>query len=1154
MDEDEKALVAPSKPSFLASLTAQEITFYADNARRIQLWYAVFHPRFNVREDRGILFRAIYNSGTNADRTCARVLQQWYRVYLVSHRHRHGSRRGSMTVSAKMGRATSSVKTMRLDSHDEVDHHQPDDGSGEIEYMPLVMEAVKEAVSSVIHEWKAANEDEFFAIRDNIQDKDEDEMLKEIRYLSSLRMRVALEPQLPRRASMASTGDVAEREGSNSSNELSADSSLRPGDTLLHFLVQTVPNLTVAVLQEFFRDGLHVHEKGHNERTLLHAAAHGGHVKTVQMLLDEGIDVLATDGYGCTALHDAAGAGTLDVVQYLIDECAVGVNLPNKSGRTPLHYAAEANQVNVLAYLVKKGAHVDAVNRNLRTPLHMAAAKGHVDAVKFLLDEGAEIKATVTGDNMLHDVAKHNHIELMEMFARHPGYERFSIATNHRRRTPMHEAAAASALDVYELLNGNPWGGKHAGLMKDETGCYPLNLLLESEAISLERGLNLTKYIPQNTTSGDHEPLWSDDMFASVVRETPEYAWAYLDAFKTQVSWSCGRSEWSFPRLADIYGHPHAVEKSALASIVDAYNKGDKEKQAYCIRCLSHIVLTRVIHLKWKSFGRMSYFVELFGSVFLVFTTTVCVSLTNVQIEFTKPRYCLLTFAWTTLFVFTIEAIYASVHYSTLKRQIQNSSFLNPPVAITPPSPQTRTKSGRHILTHTMSFRSRVSNFFVPDRLLHRGAANILSTFVRGNSTFLQVTPRGGNAMDSARSNNGKAKRIVLKDKAVVFFLGLIFTSVAISIAAFVTLCVLAVLDDSTASAADKFYKFNLVVRWLLSLIVLGVEGLEFHGSNRRYLRSPWKLLKVAVFLVIILVETPLDLGWVQLHNIQDADAQAILYAITSLALWVNFLQVLRVNESTGPMITMVINMVPDVINFLMMYMVFQMGLTCAYFALLKGQKGFETFGTSFVTTYIILFGQLNVDVVLGQEAPRSIFLSTCVMFQFLIVAIVLVNALIAVLAMTAETVLERVKEQVVFNHAELILRAEITLPQWLRNRLRNQTRGKKAKVSHMTAFAKTIFVRDDDAEVDETMEESVRKIDKSVDKCLDSIRDLTDQMADLQAKLYARLEEESEKTRATLDSIALLLQTTHYGAGVADGSLHRQNSVHRSAIVSTTK
>jgi ankyrin repeat protein len=78
----------------------------------------------------------------------------------------------------------------------------------------------------------------------------------------------------------------------------------------------------LAALLDKHPEKLHVRTKPH-EQTLLHLAAFGGHLASVDLLLRRGLDVNAHDdaikGDNTYAMHWAAAAGHLDVVRRLAD-------------------------------------------------------------------------------------------------------------------------------------------------------------------------------------------------------------------------------------------------------------------------------------------------------------------------------------------------------------------------------------------------------------------------------------------------------------------------------------------------------------------------------------------------------------------------------------------------------------------------------------------------------------------------------------------------------------------------------------------------------------------------------------------------------------------------------------------------------------------
>ncbi|XP_068750560.1 uncharacterized protein [Montipora capricornis] len=82
--------------------------------------------------------------------------------------------------------------------------------------------------------------------------------------------------------------------------------------------------------------------------TMLHAAAHGGHLEVVSFLLDNGAFISTVDGVHLTALQIAAEQGHLGVVKALHEAGAV-------PDQTALHHAAANNRLEVVRYLLQMG-------------------------------------------------------------------------------------------------------------------------------------------------------------------------------------------------------------------------------------------------------------------------------------------------------------------------------------------------------------------------------------------------------------------------------------------------------------------------------------------------------------------------------------------------------------------------------------------------------------------------------------------------------------------------------------------------------------------------------------------------------------------------------------------------------------------------------
>ncbi|XP_052794111.1 integrin-linked protein kinase-like isoform X1 [Mya arenaria] len=105
--------------------------------------------------------------------------------------------------------------------------------------------------------------------------------------------------------------------------------------------------------------------------SLLHWAAREGGTNIVDMLIQRGARINATNMGDDTALHLAASHGHRDIVLMLMHNKA-NINAINEHGNTPLHYACFWNQDLVAEDLVNNGALVAMANKFDETPLDKA--------------------------------------------------------------------------------------------------------------------------------------------------------------------------------------------------------------------------------------------------------------------------------------------------------------------------------------------------------------------------------------------------------------------------------------------------------------------------------------------------------------------------------------------------------------------------------------------------------------------------------------------------------------------------------------------------------------------------------------------------------------------------------------------------------------
>jgi ankyrin repeat protein len=196
-----------------------------------------------------------------------------------------------------------------------------------------------------------------------------------------------------------------------------------------------------AAVQSLFSKSCNLNAKNDQGWTALMLAAAKGHFETVEILLNNGVDINAkSDKSGCTALMLAAWFGHTAIVEALLNNGA-RVNIKSDSGKTALMAAAfqeDTKTVKLLQCVVKnnselldavrnyniysvhallnKGTTVNADDKDGQTALMFAARKGYMDIVQILLDNGVDVKAkSQYGATALMWAELNHHDEIVEL-------------------------------------------------------------------------------------------------------------------------------------------------------------------------------------------------------------------------------------------------------------------------------------------------------------------------------------------------------------------------------------------------------------------------------------------------------------------------------------------------------------------------------------------------------------------------------------------------------------------------------------------------------------------------------------------------------------------------------------------------------------------
>ena len=123
---------------------------------------------------------------------------------------------------------------------------------------------------------------------------------------------------------------------------------------------------------------------------LLLWAARNGQLRTVELLVEIGVDLEVIDDDGFTSLHLSALKSHHLVVRALLNSNASTDPHDKFRDETPLHYAAECGNGKIIESLLSAGASPNTRSRFLgKTPLHRAVNADNRRAIELLLAGGS---------------------------------------------------------------------------------------------------------------------------------------------------------------------------------------------------------------------------------------------------------------------------------------------------------------------------------------------------------------------------------------------------------------------------------------------------------------------------------------------------------------------------------------------------------------------------------------------------------------------------------------------------------------------------------------------------------------------------------------------------------------------------------------------
>ncbi|KAM9859110.1 serine/threonine-protein phosphatase 6 regulatory ankyrin repeat subunit C [Aulostomus maculatus] len=269
----------------------------------------------------------------------------------------------------------------------------------------------------------------------------------------------------------------------------------------------------VDCLNLLISSGAELDVKDNLGRSPLHYAAAYGNSQCTITLLRAGSEVNEADLMGCSPLHYAAashtfcgGEGSSEpeyseekeheaslCLDYLLDNGA-NPTLKNSKGYSAVHYAAAYGNKQHLELLLEISFNcLEEVESNIPvSPLHLAAFYGHCDALHLLCETLVSLDVRdIEGQTALHLAAQKGFASCVEVLLKHQAS--YTLREHKHKWTALHVAAAEGQMDCLLLLVNreqstdiidSPDTQGQTALMLAAVGCHTdcVHILLEKGA------------------------------------------------------------------------------------------------------------------------------------------------------------------------------------------------------------------------------------------------------------------------------------------------------------------------------------------------------------------------------------------------------------------------------------------------------------------------------------------------------------------------------------------------------------------------------------------------------------------------------------------------------------------------------------------------
>ncbi|OQR80565.1 ATP-binding Cassette (ABC) Superfamily, partial [Thraustotheca clavata] len=787
------------------------------------------------------------------------------------------------------------------------------------------------------------------------------------------------------------------------------------------------------------------------EQHPFHYYAKVGHLKPLLQLLHHNTDIDERDALGKTALMYAASNNQVDIVNYLLEQQA-GVDICDNNGvdalsvavgdcrqlleREVLYRLVKSGDINTFRDILAENPNMDIEQRNSKgtTLLMVAAQYGQADILKLLLDQNADLDAEETdGSTAFFYATDGGHKVCRAYLDKERSFrERFPLLY-HARCGNVAEATKVLDTDCDpDERDDDGWTALMYAASLGHTAM--IQLLLDRDAqiggtdkggktafmVARDKAVFVKLILEKNAT----ELRFNELMFKGAIECDPKLGKEILNAFVIE----SGRYSLEFRDLDRIYGR-ESIQQSALYSILNL-EADDEAEEAVKQHCLQHVLMRRVLQLKWEFFAQRMYIEQFLMYVLLLASCVLsgCLyQLDDAQTATPPP-----------VFTDISNVIWRRNKTSSSNTTIRELlTFASSPSGNSTTSNQTTTDNNTFdpngfrigIALWSVLCVYVIVGYFIAHYGLKPKRLWTLARWCRDGTwsrmfKFICCGEYIGLNWNEHIPDFPKWQRHAKH----VLFMHSVFWSILFSIP--IVVYILSLQEDTIRTYKNWYQAINNLVLWSIAVYFVRWEVKELMGYGfRKYFTSAVNTIQMTVYLLIVIIYVPMQLGLSEVNIVREY--QLCLIGFICLALWILFLQQLEVHPTTGYLLPMMRRLLQDSLRFSILYGVFQAGLTCAYYILLQGNDGYESFTSTFVTVFFVLFGQIQTDPIdsLSDTQPvLYVFAMLLLMFHMAIAIVLLLNVLIAMMNNTLDEGLEKARMEALASYANCILRLELSL------------------------------------------------------------------------------------------------------------------------------